>query len=187
MRTAAVVVLLLAAGGGTVQAYDDAALLRGRAAATALNETLGARMARSIRDSGPERAVSVCAWQAQALADEVGQKQGVKVRRTALKLRNPRNAPDAYEKALLARLSAESRNGGLPDESMEEVRAGGRTVYRYAKPLLVEPRCLTCHGLEGDIPAEVRKTLEDRYPQDAATGYRDGDFLGIVSVVIPAE
>lgn len=187
MRTGAAVLLLLAAGGGTVQAYDDAVLSKGRAAASALDDMLRTRMSRSLRDSGPAAAMLVCAYQAQALANEVASKEGVKVRRTSLKLRNPENAPDAYEKELLARLSARAREGVLPDESLDERRENGRKVYRYAKPLVAGPLCITCHGRADEVPGEVRKMLEIRYPEDAATGYGDGDFLGIVSVVIPAE
>lgn len=187
MRTRAAVFLLIAAGAGTVQADDDAALLKGRAAATALNETLGTRISRSLKDSGPEGAMSVCAWQAQALANEVGEREGVKVKRTSLRLRNPANAPDAYEKDLLARLAARAREGDLPDESLDERRENGRTVYRYAKPLVVGPLCINCHGRPGEISEEVRKVLETRYPEDAATGYAAGDLRGIVSVVIPAN
>lgn len=187
MRIGAAAFVLLAAGAGTVQAYDEAVLLKGRGAAAALDETLGARMTRSLRDSGPEGAMSVCAWQARALADEVGEKDGVKVKRTSLKLRNPANAPDAYEKDLLARLAAQAREGDLPEESLDERRENGRTVYRYAKPLVAGRLCITCHGRDGEIPEEVRKMLQTRYPEDAATGYADGDFIGIVSVVIPAR
>lgn len=187
MRTGIAVCLLLAAGGGTVHAYDEAALSKGRAAASALIDTLRTRMSRSLKDSGPAAAMSVCAYQAHVLADEVERKEGVKVKRTSLKLRNPENAPDAYEKELLARLSARARAGDLPDESLDERRENGRRVYRYAKPLVAGPLCITCHGRAEEIPGEVRKMLETRYPGDAATGYGDGDFLGIVSVVIPAE
>ena len=42
-------------------------------------------------------------------------------------------------------------------------------------------------GRAEEIPGEVRRMLETRYPADAATGYKVGDFRGIVSVVIPAE
>ena len=187
MRTGIMVCLLLAAGGGTVQAYDEAALSKGRAAASALDDMLRTRMSRSLKDSGPAGAMSVCAYQAQALADDVARKEGVTIRRTSLKLRNPKNAPDAYEKELLARFSARAREGDLPDESMDERRENGRKVYRYAKPLVAVPLCITCHGRPEEIPEDIRKMLESRYPEDAATGYADGDFLGIVSVVIPAE
>ncbi len=187
MRTAMAVFLFLAAGVGAAQGYDDAAIQKGRAAAAALIDTLGTRMARSLKDSGPERAMSVCVWQARALADEVGSKQGVKVRRTSLRLRNRANAPDDYEQAVLARFVADAREGTLPDELLDEHREGGRKVYRYAKPLVASRLCINCHGKTDEISAEVRKILDDRYPEDAATGYREGDFLGIVSVIIPAE
>jgi hypothetical protein len=187
MRAAATVFLLIVAGGGTVLAYDEAALLKGRTAAAALNETLRTRMGRSLKESGPRSAMSVCAYQAQALAEEVGKNEGVKVKRTSLKLRNPANAPDDYEKQLLARLSAEAREGNLSDEYMDERRELGRKVVRYAKPLVVGAFCVTCHGRAEEIPEDVRKALETRYPEDAATGYREGDFLGIVSVIIPTD
>src|SRR5512145_656488 len=176
MRVAATVFLLIAAGGGTVLAYDEAALLKGRSAAAALNETLTTRMSRSLKESGPRAAMSVCAYQAQALAEEVGKNEGVKVKRTSLKLRNPANAPDDYEKALLARLSAEGREGKLPDEHLDERRELGRRVFRYAKPLVVSSLCVNCHGRGEEISGDVRRVLETRYPDDAATGYREGDF-----------
>ncbi len=187
MRNALVVFALLAAGGGTVLADDDAARMKGRAAAAALDETLVTRITRSLKDSGPQGAMSVCAWQARALADEVGERQGVTVKRTSLRLRNPANGPDAYETELLAGFAARAREGDLPDESLDERRENGRTVYRYSKPLVVGPLCLVCHGRAGEIPADVRKMLEERYPEDAATGYAEGELRGIVSVVIPAK
>ena len=187
MRVAATVFLLIATGGGTVLAYDEAALLKGRTAAAALNETLRTRMTRSLKDSGPRAAMSVCAYQAQALAEEVGKNEGVRVRRTSLKLRNPANAPDEYEKGLLDRLSAEARAGTLSDEYLDEHRELGRKVFRYAKPLVVSSFCVNCHGRPEEISEEVRRVLETRYPEDAALGYREGDLLGIVSVIIPTE
>ncbi|MGE5190491.1 MAG: DUF3365 domain-containing protein [Gemmatimonadota bacterium] len=186
MRAATVVFLLFAAGAGTVHAYDEAALLKGRTAAAALAETLAARMARSVKESGPAAAMAVCVYQARALADEVAARQRVEVRRTALRLRNPANAPDDFEQGVLARFVADAREGTLPEELLDERRVSGRKVYRYAKPLVAGPLCITCHGRAEKIPEDVRKVLETRYPDDAATGYREGDFMGIVSVVIPA-
>lgn len=168
-------------------AYDGAVLEKGRAAARALDETLRKKMERSIREVGPSESVVVCVYQAQALAGEVEATQGVRVRRTSLKLRNPRNAPDAYEKALLVRLEELRKEGKLPVEILEERRTDGERVYRYAKPLLVESMCLTCHGRGEEIPDEVRRELQVRYPHDVATGYKLGDLRGIVTVVIPAE
>jgi hypothetical protein len=131
--------------------------------------------------------MKVCAYQARALADEVSDRQGVKVRRTTLRPRNPRNAPDAYERALLERLQEQSREGKMPEGVFEASEIGGKKVYRYAKPMTVGPACIACHGSPAEISGEVRELLKERYPEDQATGYRLGDLRGIVSVVIPAE
>ncbi len=187
MRTAVGVLLMLAAGGGTVHADDYNALLKGRAAAAALGETLDGRLAKSLKDSGPAGAMSVCAYQAQALADESGKAEGVTVRRTSLKLRNPANAPDTFEKEMLVRFAADASAGVLPEETLEQRWDNGRKIYRYAKPLLVAQMCISCHGRPEDISEDARKFLETRSPEDAATGYRPGELRGSVSVVIPAE
>lgn len=173
---------------GALAASDpETALGEGRRAAAALNDTLRGKLVESMRSEGPAGAMRVCSWQAQAIGAEVAAKQGVPVRRTSLKLRNPKNAPDAYERELLVRLQAQSREGRLPDEVFETQKAGGKTVYRYAKPLQVGPLCISCHGETSKIPKEIRELLKEKYPSDEATGYKPGDFRGIVSVVIPAE
>lgn len=163
------------------------ALEKGRVAARALNDILRAKLSEALTGAGPAGAMSVCSSQAQALTAEIRENQGVEVKRTTLKLRNPKNAPDPYEQELLERLDAKAAEGSLPDEVFEPRREDGRRVYRYAKPLTIAPLCLSCHGLEEEIPADVRGRLEEQYPEDRATGYRPGDFRGIVSVIIPAE
>ncbi len=180
--------LIVVLSASAASALDEqAALEKGRIAARALNDTLRSKLLESLKTAGPEGAMSVCSYQAQALTAEVRRNQGVEVKRTTRKLRNPKNAPDPYERELLERLEAKAAQGGLPEEVFERRREGGRTVYRYAKPLVVAPPCLACHGTGEEIPAEVRRRLGERYPEDRATGYRAGDFRGIVSVVIPGE
>ncbi len=172
---------------GTSSAFDSGAMEKGREAARVLNRTLRAKMSASMQEVGPSGTLAVCYYQAQALAGEVEANQGVRVRRTSLRLRNPRNAPDPYERDLLVRLGKLHQEGKLPPEVFEEQYAEGKRIYRYAKPLLVESLCLTCHGRGEEIPEEVRRELEIRYPDDGATGYRTGELRGIVSVVIPKE
>lgn len=180
-----ILVLLILAG--TSSAFDGVAIDTGREAARVLNRTLRAKMLSSMEEVGPAGALAVCYYQAEALAGEVAVNQGIRVRRTSLRLRNPKNAPDPYERDLLVRLETLHREGKLPPEVFEELVADGKRVYRYAKPLLVESMCLTCHGRGEEIPEGVRRELEVRYPDDGATGYRAGELRGIVSVVVPKE
>ncbi|HEX9206461.1 MAG TPA: DUF3365 domain-containing protein [Candidatus Deferrimicrobiaceae bacterium] len=166
---------------------EDRALQKGRSAAYELSETVRGKLQESMKSSGPAGAMKVCAYQAEALAEEVAARQGVAVRRTSLRLRNLKNFPDAWERALLERLQEMSLTGKVPDDVFEATEAGGKRVYRYAKTLLVGPVCIACHGTPSEIPEEVREVLGERYPEDQATGYRQGDLRGIVSVLIPAE
>lgn len=176
--------LLLFLIAGTAQASEDFALEKGRRAAGDLTGSIQRRLVSTIRESGPAGAVYTCAYQAQAVVSDVAKKQGVSAKRTSLKLRNPANAPDDYEKQLLVRFEALQREGSLPDERVEPLREGGVVVYRYVRPILVENLCLSCHGAPDQIPEDVRRVLESNYPGDRATGYAAGDLRGIVSIVV---
>jgi hypothetical protein len=52
------------------------------------------------------------------------------------------------------------------------------------KPLIVQPVCIACHGPRENIPAEVKLILEQKYPEDRATGFLVGDVRGAISVKI---
>lgn len=126
----------------------------------------------------PMAAIAVCQDEAPKIAERWSTESAV-VRRTALKLRQPRNvANDADRATMLAfskRLAA-----GESASSVEEfsVTADGST--RYARALVTEAPCLVCHG-ESIAPA-IAKTIGERYPVDRATGFRLGDLRGIVVV-----
>ncbi len=187
MKRAITVFLAMAVVYGVSSAYDPEAMEQGRKAARYLNDTLRKKLVSSIEDNGPSAGVVVCLYQAQALSAEVERDLSVRVKRTSLKIRNPKNAPDDYEKDLLSRLADRHRKGKLPPEILEEEWEGGKKVYRYAQPLVVGSFCLICHGKAGEISPDVRRELEIRYPGDNATGYKAGDFRGIVSVTIPGK
>jgi hypothetical protein len=55
------------------------------------------------------------------------------------------------------------------------------------KPLAIKPVCLTCHGGEKDIPDTVKSELEKVYPFDQATGYKQGELRGAVSIKQPMD
>ena len=165
---------------------EEHALVEGRRAASELSDTLRGKLVESLKSGGPVEAMKVCSYQAQVIVREVFDRERVEVRRTSLKVRNPKNAPDAYERRILERMEEQARQGELPREVFEAAEAGGKKVYRYARPITVGPPCLTCHGSPQEIPEEVRVLLKERYPADRATGYKAGDFRGIVSATVPA-
>src|SRR5690606_22166510 len=107
---------------------------------------------------------------------------GVYVRRVSDRVRNPVNAPDPAERRDLERLATLHREGRLPADTAYLDRSGDAPALHYLRPIVVAPACLACHGPRQEIAPEVRAILQERYPADAATGYRAGDLRGAVSV-----
>jgi cytochrome c553 len=54
-------------------------------------------------------------------------------------------------------------------------------------PIRLVALCATCHGDATTIPAPVQERLAALYPQDQATGFRDGDLRGWFWVEVPAR
>jgi hypothetical protein len=155
----------------------------GEEAAQTLRVSLAGRLMRAIESGGPEAAIDVCALEALPLTDSIARAaQGVSVKRTSTRVRNPQNAPDSLE--LLALHWFEDQDGSdLRPNSLVQM-AG--TDFRYYSPLRISALCLNCHGAADELSPAVREALRRRYPDDEAVGYRDGEFRGLVRVTVPA-
>jgi hypothetical protein len=125
---------------------------------------------------GPASAIRVCREEAPAIAASLSV-DGVVMGRTSHRLRSPDNAPPAWAEPMLARY----QSGEVKAPAMA-VLGDGR--LGYAEPITVQPLCLTCHGSQ--LSAEVSETLARLYPDDAATGFAEGDFRGLFWVEYPA-
>ncbi|MBT8461113.1 MAG: DUF3365 domain-containing protein [Gemmatimonadetes bacterium] len=185
--------LLVATGvaceaGGQKEVSPDvqaAALEVGGSASRALMGALVAQLTGAMQHGGPVNAVDFCSTSAIGLTSGVARQQGLDLKRTSMKVRNPANAPDEDETAALRYFeSAIAETGELPSPW---VQRAGRDEYRYYQPLTIAPPCLSCHGASGEIDPAVQAILDERYPGDLATDYAVGDFRGVIRVSIPAE
>lgn len=173
---------------GAVQAQapaeQDVLVDKARATSLALGAKLKGQLEAAIEAGGAQSALAVCREIAPALANEVSAQHAVDVGRTALKVRNPANAPDDYERAVLERFVADVQAGTDPTtlEHAETVTQDGRRVFRYMKaiPMAAAP-CATCHGERIDPALHAR--IRDLYPTDAATGFVPGEIRGAFTVV----
>lgn len=166
-------------------ASDSAAVTRAREAANALGRDLQGLLLSQMERGGPLSAVAFCADSAQMRTARHA-REGVHVRRVSLKVRNPANTPDAVERAALGTLASRHASGHLPAE-LVEVRGGGNDRrLHYLRPIIVQEKCLSCHGDPTQIDPAVQRVLTARYPTDAAVGYRAGDLRGAISVRVPA-
>jgi len=156
---------------------EQAAIARAQAAAQLLGSRLRERLTTVMKQAGPLAAVEVCAAEAQTLRSTVESETGVRVGRASLKLRNPQDAAPPWVAAWLT-----AQIPGTPPTGSSTIESG---LARVIKPLLIEPACLTCHGDEASLPAEVRSAIQRHYPSDAATGYRLGDLRGALWAEAP--
>lgn len=149
--------------------------------AGALQKQLKSAMA----DGGPTAAIDACNIAAPAIAETASTASGWSVGRTSLKLRNPTNAPDAWELAVLRDFEARKAAGEDPGtlDHAEIVAGEGRRTFRYMKAIGTQPVCTVCHGTS--IAPEVAARLDALYPEDRARGFAVGDIRGAFSIAQP--
>ena len=119
------------------------------------------------------------------IANDFSLMSGHKLKQTSLKVRNPSNAPDKWEKKILKLFSSFEYP---KDEGFGEmIEANDKKIYRYIKPIYIEMACLQCHGEREKTRPEIRQFLEMRYPYDEAFGYKEGDLRGGISLIMSLE
>jgi len=103
---------------------------------------------------------------------------------TSLKLINPKNAPDEFEKAALYAFEK-----GQMKESSKIEKIGSSYFYRYIAPLYIEKPCLKCHSHQGYKLGDVRGAISISVPMDYAfsmirSGRRNMVLVSIVIISI---
>jgi len=102
---------------------------------------------------------------------------GIAVYRTALKYRNPDNAPDATDTEVMNDMISQMKSGSF-DKRPRLVSVGEkRRVYM---PLIVGKACLKCHGDISKMDPKVVELMKKRYPEDRATGFAEGDLRRVM-------
>lgn len=141
----------------------------------------------AIRDGGPVNGIEVCKLQAPGIAETAATRAGfTRVGRTSLKVRNPDNAPDALERAVLADFEARKAAGADPatlEHAVIVTGADGRHELRYLKAIPTAAVCLNCHG--SALKPEVAAKIDALYPSDAARGFAEGDLRGAFTLRKP--
>jgi hypothetical protein len=137
---------------------------------------LKTRLTKAIVKGGIENAINVCNEVAQKMMDSISTANGIVIKRTSLNVRNTKNAPDRYDIDMLNnynKLKAEGK--GIASDGIEQEN---RQVKLYV-PIITEKLCLQCHGTpDTDVKPNIVKLIKKLYPEDKATGYKEGDIRG---------
>ncbi len=144
---------------------------------------LKGKLMSGMQKGGPVAAIQVCNTAAENIADEVSEKFGWKISRTALKLRNTKNKPDAWEAEVLNTFEKRKRDGEEVSkiDYAEIVDRNGQSVFRYMKAIPTGGLCLSCHG--DSLTPDIASKLDQLYPDDKARGFKAGDIRGAFSIV----
>ncbi len=127
----------------------------------------------AMQTGGPVKAVEACQLLAPSIVEQHSQTPWV-VGRTALKVRNPDNAPDAWEKQVLEQFAQRTGAGeAVSALTHSEIVAG---EFRMMKAIPTGEACLGCHGKK--IKPELLTVIDQRYPQDKARGFDLGELRG---------
>jgi len=141
-----------------------------------LASTLKAELMQAIQGQGPVHAIEVCQSRAPEIAAVVAELHNVQIGRDAAKRRNPQNTgPEWASQYRLSKTSTE-----IACEN-----ADGSIGFAF--PITLENACVMCHGSQEQIPPAVREAIDQRYPEDRATGFAPGDHRGWFWVQVPPE
>ncbi len=149
---------------------------RAIAARDLLASTLKGELVSAIQSSGPVHAIDVCHTRAPEIAQEVAAHEEVLIGRDASRRRNPENTGPEWARAyqdskLSIKIACENTDGDMG----------------FAFPIMLESACVVCHGTDEQIPESVREAINERYPNDTATGFAPGDHRGWFWVQVASE
>jgi hypothetical protein len=172
----------------SVASADDEIKSRAQQSKQAVQEFAGqlkGELKSAMKSKGPIHAVDVCHKKAPEIAQQLSDKYGWEISRTSLKARNAGNQPDGWEKSVLEKFEQRKADGEdvKPMAHAEIVEADGTKQFRFMKAIPTGTVCLTCHG--ENITPELKAKIDELYPQDAATGFKQGDIRGAFSITQP--
>jgi len=163
----------------TCAGFDEAGELHQARKATAeFGGALKAELMAAMQSGGALNAIDVCNIRAVEISDEVSLATGMNLSRVSQRNRNPDNAPNDWQTAVLMDFESRKQAGEAADSlSWHEVAStGAGQEFRFMKAIPTGGLCLQCHGTA--IAPPVAEKLAELYPGDKATGFEQGDLRG---------
>ncbi len=143
-----------------------------------LKQNLTKSLTQKISQDGVAQAIGFCHEQVMPIAKTAAGEDIARFEfgRTSHRVRQAKNLPQDWMKPYLS----EFQESTLQKPATAKVHEFADGKRAYLEPLYIQPLCLSCHGspLSGEVSAEVRRL----YPQDQATGFKLGEFRGMIWV-----
>jgi hypothetical protein len=146
------------------------------AAKDALFTKLSGRLMEAMTSQGPGAAIAVCQKEAPAIAKAVSEEQGLQIGRTGVRLRNPDNVAPAWAEGLVR---------DKTDTPTFVTLDNGHAAALL--PIKLQAQCLMCHGPKDQIAPVIQEQLTKLYPNDEATGFKEGELRGWFWIDLPSS
>lgn len=157
------------------------AMERGKEIASASQQALASNLKRAIRQEGIPAAFKFCNVQAMPLTDSLSDVYNANVKRATLWVRNPKDEANEVERKILQAYHEQMQAGETPEPRVVNLYD---EYVLYIQPIAIQSGiCLNCHGEVGkQVQQETYQLIQERYPDDQATGHEMGDLRGIWSI-----
>jgi len=134
-------------------------------------------VSQAMHQGGPGYAVEFCNLRALFLKDSLSKVNDCEIRRLAEKYRNPLDMPQTETEKEQLKLYRQDFDNGTSLQSA--VYLFDDRIEYYRPIMLAKETCLKCHGMPGtDIEDATMQKINERYPNDLATGFALNDFRG---------
>lgn len=156
-------------------------LKQGDSITNRVQKLLLSNVMQAMKVGGPVNAVAYCNIHATSLTDSLESVYNCTIQRVSDKYRNPANKLTGTDAEILAEMSVTN--------SMEPVLVSENGRMVYYKPIKIAmPACLVCHGTSGqEMDTKTLKIIKQKYPDDLATGYKEGDLRGLWKITFLSE
>ena len=144
----------------------------------AIHDSVLRELTQAIDELGAAKAVDTCHIDSLLVTRRLA-REGVKAGRTSDRLRNPTNAPPPWAADIV------SAHAGQRARDIDGFAVDLGGTLGVLRAIAQRPVCANCHGPSDRLAKGVRAALDQRYPKDAATGFREGEIRGWFWVEIP--
>jgi len=165
-------------GSQPAEVNTDTEVAAAKAAIKNLAGALQAELKNAMQTGGPVAAIAVCNTQAMPVTAKVAADHGMNLSRVSLRNRNPDNASNDWQSAVLEDFERQ-KSAGKDVTTLawsETASVEGGQEFRFMKAIPTGTVCLKCHGTT--LAPGVGDVLAELYPEDRATGFSEGDIRG---------
>jgi hypothetical protein len=138
-------------------------------------DTLSQSLQKAIAENGMIEALTFCNVHALSITKSAASDEIVELKRTALRYRNPENAPTELERQILNGYLKSFDKG---DVLQNQVLFMDGAVH-FFRPIKLMPMCTNCHGTKDNISPEVLSKINQLYPNDQAIDFYPNELRGM--------